>query len=328
VRSGEGRQDGFSNCMTEPKLHHYVPRFYLNYFLGSDGKLWIYDKETAKVFSAGPNRIAAESQFYRIPEALGGHDPLAIEKSLSELEGRASVVVARIVRDTSEISPGGRISISGEERVLISEYLSVQYFRTLELRELLLYLLKDSGILRDDLAAEQERAAEFKILAEAGFVEDLAKSIHEGIWIFAKNTSPAPFITSDHPICIQSSHNGMWVKGLGPLKDGQYLVFPMTPQLVLYCKEPRFWSKLEALDSCISPVVLDSDMVDHENTGQAFMASRFLVSCSSDFEKVRAFIPTIGTHMLATDTSPEGTEAVERAEKFLRRPARDKPPRT
>ena len=31
-------------------LHHYVPQFYLNRFVDPDGLLWVYDKDTNRIF--------------------------------------------------------------------------------------------------------------------------------------------------------------------------------------------------------------------------------------------------------------------------------------
>lgn len=305
--------------MSEPKLHHYVPRFYLNYFLDPNQRLWIYDKEADRVFATAPNRIAAENQFYRLPGPIvSSSDPLSIEKALAALESRASAIIAHVVAEVKNLAPAKKVTISDDEKLVLSEFLASQHFRTLELRDLMLYLLKDSGLIGDSLTDDEQKATQFLILSESGLLEKLEESIYYAIWIFAKNVGKIPLITSDHPVCIKSSYNKMWLKGVEPLLDGSYLVFPMTPELVLYCKEPTFWSKLKPLDSCVSPVELNADMVHHENSGQAFMASRFLISCDSEFQEVRDFIPSIGTDAYASNASAEETQAVERAALFIK----------
>jgi Protein of unknown function (DUF4238) len=289
--------------MTEPKLHHYVPRFYLAQFLDANGKLWAYDKLTDRVFRTTPSKIAAEKQFYRLPDfVVAGNDPLSIEKALSKLESQASSIIGRVISELSLLAALERVAISDDERIVLSEFIATQYFRTLELRDLMLYLLEDSGLVEDDLNEEEKKAIHFTMLSDFGFLERFAESIHKAIWIFAKNETGIPFITSDHPVCVKDGNNLLWLKGVGPLDSGSYIVFPVSPTLILYCKEFSFWSKLQDLDLCLSPVALDAGMVQHENCGQAFMASRFLISCSSDFQEVRDFIPSIGTHLYA----PEG----------------------
>ena len=63
--------------MTAPKLHHYVPQFYLRRFADTSGQLWLWDRHRDRVFHTSPNSIAAENNFYWHEElATLGHDPL------------------------------------------------------------------------------------------------------------------------------------------------------------------------------------------------------------------------------------------------------------
>lgn len=304
--------------MNQPKLHHYVPRFYLNYFLNVEKKLWVYDKKGGRAFVTVPNRIAAETHFYRLPVIESSPiDPLTIEKNLANLESQASAIISRLIAEVKTLAPTQRVTLSDEERLKISEFLATQYFRTLELRDLTLYLLQNKGIVDDSLSEEEQKVIQFIVLSESGLLEEFEESVHNAIWIFAKNTSHIPFITSDHPVCIKSGDNRKWLKGLGILRHGRYLVFPITPNLVLYCKEPTFWTKLKSYDLCVSPVNLDANMVHHENSGQAFMASRFLISCKNEFEKVKDFLPSIGTHLYASNANEDDLRAVEEAARFI-----------
>jgi hypothetical protein len=305
--------------MIEPRLHHYVPRFYLNYFLDPKQKLWVYDKKKDRVFTAVPNRIAAETQFYRLPSpVLGRANPVSIERALSNLESRTSAIIARVVAEVSNLAPAQKVTVSDKDRLTLSEYLATQYFRTLELRELMLFLLKNEGLVDDQLSVEKQKAIQFVVLSESGLLEEFEESIYNAIWIFAKNASQIPLITSDHPVCIKSSNSRIWLKGVEALRDGHYLVFPITPELVMYCKEPNFWSKVKDYDLCLSPIELEDEMVHHENSGQAFMASRFLVSRSKDFQEIRNFIPSIGTNMYASNDSAEEARAIERTAVFIK----------
>ena len=265
-----------------------------------------------------PNKIAAETSFYRLPGPIPESiDPLVIEKNLSELESTTSIIIKNMVDEIAKLNPNQKLSISDGERLTVSEFLASQYFRTLELRELMMYLLKDEGIVEGDLSNDEMKAIQFTILSESGFLEELEESIYNSIWLFAKNESDTPLITSDHPVCIQSKNNRMWKKGLGSLGEGSYVVFPVTPDIVLYCKEPSYWYQLKVLDLCVSPVWLNSDMVDHENSGQAFMSSRFLFSCQPDFREVEGFISTIGTQQYAVEENADDARAVERTARYL-----------
>jgi len=85
---------------SDPKLHHYVPRFYLNGSLNEEQRLWVYNKAHDKIFQTAPKNIAAETQFYRLPPSIAGHgDPLRLEKALAGLEARASLRMKRLITE-------------------------------------------------------------------------------------------------------------------------------------------------------------------------------------------------------------------------------------
>lgn len=107
------------------------------------------------------------------------------------------------------------------------------------------------------------------------------------------------FVTSDNPVAFRSPDNRQWLRSIA-LVPGAYVVFAMSPNVVLYC-HPRAGSfrKLGKFGDSLSPVVLDDGMVESENSGQVFMASRFVFSNRPDFDAERAFAPTIGTDIYA-----------------------------
>jgi len=50
--------------MKPPKLHHYVPQFYLRRFTDASGQLSLWDRDRDRVFRTRPNGVAAEINFY------------------------------------------------------------------------------------------------------------------------------------------------------------------------------------------------------------------------------------------------------------------------
>ena len=90
----------------------------------------------------------------------------------------------------------------------------------------------------------------------------------------------------------------MWVKA-GFMSKGTYVVYPLAPDIVMFCDESRFWKKLKKFDGSLSPVSLSKRMVECENSGQVFMAKRFVISPVNDFHFARDFAKTIGTNNYA-----------------------------
>lgn len=305
--------------MSEPKLHHYVPRFYLKNFLNNRSRLYVFDKTTDKIFPTTENSVAAENQFYRLPEPVPeGVDPLVIEKNLAAIESSAAIIINKLLSDVDAAELGGRLEISSQDRIILSEFISAQYYRTLEFYDLLPFLLSESKSELDVQAlSEQERKLlHFYFLANSGCIENFTNDLFSSIWIFAKNPSNVQLITSDHPVSIKNFENTMWLKGIAGLSDGEYVVYPLSPKVVMYCKERQKWSSLECFDQTVSLIELNEEMVHHENAGQCFMATRFLISRSDDFDEVKDFIPSIGTDLYSSGATPAHEKAVKRTLKY------------
>lgn len=291
--------------MTLPKLHHYVPQFYLRLFADEDGYIWVYDKNTQKVFRTTPATIAAENYFYRVPEFIGTQqDPLFLEKQFSSIEADVSIILVNWLARLQELKPEEKMEIPPAERQLFSFYLSLQILRTADQREILSLLLEEKH--RYPSLPDERANLHARILCEPGLVDEIAERIDDSIWVFARNATAKPFHTSDNPVAFKTPNNRMWLKGPNILMPGAYAVFPLSPSAVLYCKDQEQWQQVKAFADCLSPVELTEGMVDHENSGQVFMASRFIISPQDDFEFAKEFVKSIGTDMYADKEPEEG----------------------
>jgi hypothetical protein len=168
---------------------------------------------------------------------------------------------------------------------------------------------QEHGTYKTGVDAEEKINLHARMLCDGDVVPELAARVFESIWLFARNGTTTPFMTSDNPVCIKTGDNRMWLKGPGILSLGTYVVFPLSPSVVLYCKEPNHWRKLKDVDTCVSPVDFTSDMVDHENSGQAFMATRFVMSPTEDFAFIHSFLPSIGTDLYAPQVDEKSGKA-------------------
>ncbi|PKR88906.1 hypothetical protein CXZ10_12360 [Pleomorphomonas diazotrophica] len=285
--------------MTAPKLHHYVPQFHLRRFVDERGMLWAWDKLSDRIFRSPPKGVAAEKQFYRLTQyEAGGHDPLAMEKQLSEMEGEVSLITDQWLNWLPQMAPLDKVPIPSINRWIVARFLAVQILRTRDTRELLSALASAHGGEPIDA-----RELHTELIWNLDVVERLAKRFRRSIWVFARNESATPFVTSDNPIAFRSPDNRQWLRSL-VLVPGAYLVFAMSPGAVLYC-HPRegAFRKLSKFNDCLSPVVLDDGMVESENSGQVFMASRLVLSSRPEFEAERTFASTIGTDIYAPTTT-------------------------
>jgi hypothetical protein len=280
--------------VSNPKLHHYVPQFYLRRF-ADKGRFWVFDKKTGRTFQADVKNVAAERYFHRIPEFVGT-DADALEKYFSEIEGGAATITELWFKRLTTADLGGKVLVGRDERWWMSLYMSLQFLRTAEQREILGLVASDSdrypsGLSENDRANLHARilCGEGSELCERGVVRDIADRIYHGIWVFGRNITETPFFTSDNPIVIRTGDSKLTVK-VGILGDGMYLAFPLSPSIILFCHERKGWNSIKCLSNHLSPVLFTQDLVDAENWGQMFMASRFVFSPKEHLDFGRKFL--------------------------------------
>ena len=280
--------------MNAPKLHHYVPQFYLRRFADEQGRLWVWDKEADRVFSTTSGSIAAQTQFYRLTQYESeGHNPYEMERQLSELEGYVSKITDQWLDWLPQMEPEQKLPIPRPNRRLIAIYLAIQILRTVDTRKLLSAMVELDNGARPSKQEDRENHTE--LMWDPDIVEIYARRFRRSIWMFARNQTATPFITSDNPVAFRSNDNLQWMRSIVMDRDA-YLVFPLSPQAILYCFPRRGSARaLAKFADCLSPVALDDLMVESENMGQVFMASRFVISNRENFDAERDFAPTIGT---------------------------------
>jgi len=282
----------------DARLHHFVPQFYLRRFGDSAGKLWVWDRDKDRTFKAKSKSVAAANNFYRFDRlATVGHDPLTMEKQLSHLEGEVAKITAQWLSWLRQAQPMDKIPIPEINRELVASYIAIQFLRAADARRLLSFF--DRAVSDKPMTEEEIEDAHIQLLWDEDFVSCFSKRIQISTWMFGRNATRLPFITSDNPVAFRTGDNRIWLR-TAVLSSGTYVVFPLAPDIVMYCypiEEP--FVSLSVLDSCLSPVTFTEDMVDSENCGQVFMASRFIFSRDGNFEMAREFARTIGTDTYA-----------------------------
>jgi len=241
--------------MNAPKLHHYVPQFHLRRFADARGRLWVWDKTSNRMFGTRPGRIAAETQFYRLTHyEAQGHDPLAMEKQLSVLEGEVAKITDQWLEWLPNMAPLDVVPIPRMNRRTFAQFLAIQLLRTLDTRELLSTLAASKR--GAPLTPKEEREAHTELMWDLETIELLSQRFRRSVWTFARNDTATPFITSDNPVTFRTGDNLQWLRA-GILSRDTYLVYPMSPQVVLFCY-PRH-GKFRALGKfadAVSPVLL------------------------------------------------------------------------
>jgi hypothetical protein len=269
--------------MTVPQLQHYVPRFYLEAFAeGRDGPLYVYDKSNGRIFACSPPKIAADKSFYDLVRIDEEHAD-ALETALSSLESE----VANIFRCWHRQLAQNRLTIPPENRAIISQYLSVQMLRTPEQRKILSeFHRKTVGPIPP---GDEVADLHLHILWNSKLVQEIGDHLATFVWVLTANHSDVPYWTSDNPVLVKDRESKHWLSGPRVFDTGVQVIFPVSPVHMLYCMEPEGWASTKRFDGSISPVTITDYMVQHENSGQVGMSTRWVFAPDRDFSFATEF---------------------------------------
>lgn len=231
---------------TKAEVQHYVPKFILKKFCGGKKpQLWVYDKHHGRSFKANVNRIAAESGFYDFEL---GEMPVTLEQSLSALEARAAPIF-------KEIDRAGNIAfLDDEAKALLAYFFSVQLVRTKRHRE----QYRDiHNAIEEALARHGDDITQLKgyeppteqLLKESGIhalanAHEYAPHFLDKSWVLMRARRGFPFITSDHPICMQNMVDHGLRGNLGLRVTGIEIYFPISTTWCLCMLCPTLEKKI------------------------------------------------------------------------------------
>ena len=106
---------------------HFIPRMLLERFTNKNGKLYCSRKDSpGKIFELAPKDLFLENQLYTQLDALGKKDD-SVETKLSELEGKASPIIEKIIQAAQN---GKTPNLTSNEKELWDNFLGRQWVRT------------------------------------------------------------------------------------------------------------------------------------------------------------------------------------------------------
>ena len=264
----------------ENDLHHYVPQFYLERFVGSRGKLWVYDKDNDRVFETIPRNVAGEHGFYKLPVVF--QDRSLMERQFSAMEGEA----ASITKDwLIHIEQGNAIEIPKVNRAIISLFIATLLIRTAEAKHILMESL--SSKLQVPIDDDVKRELHIDLLWNDEVVTKVSDWVHDCTWTFRNNSLPESLYTSDDPVKVRTRSKHLhWAQ---TTMVGAYLLIPLTPRIMMYCFDSQGWHQLKPLDCVLVPDPMEEELVKDANIHQVGHARRFVFAAEQDFETAKLF---------------------------------------
>lgn len=299
----------------DKKNQHYVPQGYLKFFSNGKETINAFDKINNKSFSPNIRNIASENYFYDLPywfekvldQKVKQQSPQFLENIFSKIEGEAIEVLKDII---CLIEKGNFKSFKEEEKVIIADFIFLQYSRTKQSRKDIGQLMQEvhrelghslieknfpideypkeiypTVSIAEDGIKDFHLASLFMSIADRNLRSELYKSFFP---IILKNETQIPFITSDHPIVI-FPHKKSPVGSISALYlEGNEIIYPISSKyLVIYLENNHFAKiNLKGQIGKKKKYIISTDNkvhIDFYNFLQVKYSNRFVFSESSDF---------------------------------------------
>lgn len=235
--------------MSHSKKHHYVPQFLLrNFAAGGGTRLYVFDKQTDRVFNANVADLAAENHLYNFSlDDL----PVTIEPSLAEFESKAANVLREV------LSNDNLAHLTVYQRAVLSGLVAQLLLRSPQQRGMMRHI---NAELRKKVAAmgtnpdllQQLRAFDNneEKLFTASILSDLMKEfipiISGKAWILHSVPEGERLYISDNPVAMHNGTKSDLLGGIGLAVKGVEVYLPVSGIrcLAMYC--PSVISELGA----------------------------------------------------------------------------------
>lgn len=299
---------------------HYVPQLLLrNFAMNSKKKgIYVFDKQKETSYYDGIHRISAEKGFY----------DLEVDEDLQRIENRVGTVIKKIIDKESliNLADGEKYLLSEFIAIQITR---VKHIRT-EMLKLIKnqngkLKIGTTVVELESSLEEIVRIASMMNIGNPAYIP----YIHDKLWLLFKTKETCPFYTSDNPITLQCLHpNNFDSSGkyeeLGIAVKDIEIYFPISKTLSLgiFCKNnednirngyrklktfktlckvsPDFIKQVEANKTRYERLITgletgqaipsDNDNVININSLQVKSSSRFVYSCTDNFDLVRQML--------------------------------------
>jgi hypothetical protein len=283
--------------LSDPKRHHYVPRFYLRRFTDESGLLWVYDrKKDGQCRGQTPENTTVANRFYGYVRADGTYTD-EIERSLAAIESEVAMVLERWDQAGHTTTP--------DEIALMAQFLGLMHTRVprsvkaaKEFREIwAIEFAKLLGERRDWIEAffkehpphaampitvdqmmeslrEADERFEVAVDAKSALAESLsvahaiAAQLADLNWCLCKASAKRQFVTSDSPLCVFAATRGGALLGAGFGLPQIEVSFPISPSTCLLADRRHNQSRL----------ALSAEKVEVLNKRMAMHAERCVIS--------------------------------------------------
>lgn len=285
-------------------FHHYVPKFLLEYF-AVNNKFWVYDRDKKEYRQQTPKSTAGEKGFYTF-NTKDGEKLDNLEKMFTQIEGKASSVIKKLVEGQSKISfyektdlavfvaalylriPDNIESTQKSFSLMTKKIMSFtnsnrQYFdkmvTDIEAKEGKGFL-GDKEKLQKMLVEEDydlHFPKEYALRAMAESLTTLIRYFVQMSWYILIAPPKKAYLISDKPAFTFKTAlpTNFYDQGIGVLAPSCETQVVLTPKISIYLSQEHSPKFVEIIES-------SADMVDELNKRIAICCHRYLISHSYD----------------------------------------------
>ncbi len=282
------------------KRNHYVPQFLQKYFVGEDGKIWVYDKAGSEPRAQMPRDTGVEKFLYTVQKDDGQHDD-SVERAFAGMEGATKPILDRLVQP--------RTRIEQAEKQAVAQFMAFMFARvprtiavaaelgSVMAKERWRILTSDEARFNDlyarflkdhpdtDMPPADEMRKSFELFESGalavemrrqpalaislGVTGDFHETLMEMHWSIIDAPRGAAFLSGDSPVTSIAIHeDGTAQFGANFVHQRFEVSFPLSPYVAPYLtKRPR-----QARYRC------GNGLVRELNRRTAYMAERFIYS--------------------------------------------------
>jgi len=296
--------------VNEPKMHHYIPEFYLSGFTPSRNKddyLYVFDITNGENFKVRPKNIGKQKDYYKLD--ADDIDPYIVEKVFSTIESGTAPVLKRTIKEN-------KLPLGEDFKILIY-FLALLSMRTPSFRKIITNLLKDMASmtaqltfstkeryeaivaqmkndgkeLNDNISYEEMKkfidsdrydikvSKNWQVYWILEAVDIILPKLHERNWSLVKinDSSLGNFICSDRPVSLTwvNENKSFWGPGFG-LED-TILLMPLSSRFSLLGMFERTKKRIKA----------DLRTISDFNSRIGLVAERFIYSTKNRFNYMK-----------------------------------------
>ncbi|PVM92982.1 DUF4238 domain-containing protein [Caulobacter endophyticus] len=232
---------------TQPRRHHYVPRFILKGFAVERKRgrfqTQVFDKHSGRTFAASINDVMVEGDFNAL-ETPGGL--LSIEAYISEIESKAAPLIERVVET------GSLAQLSEADRLTLATFAALQFIRGTGPRAMAVAAAEAVnariGATTSDAASDirPDDGKRFGILSIATELAEYAGHFATKDLVLFRAPIEKQFILGDNPVTLENLEPSDFFGNLGLTCVGIQIGLPISNRFQLNFWCPTILAKARA----------------------------------------------------------------------------------